>query len=80
MDSCCYLMRTFRIYAKENLVVFTKFGGVSTYLLGWNLDTNFFNSFCELFWLNGSVIVEVEVLESLHENLLLRLSTLGLLR
>jgi hypothetical protein len=44
------------------------------------LDTNFFNSFCELFWLNGSVIVEVEVLESLHENLLLRLSTLGLLR
>ena len=39
-----------------------------TYLLGWNLDTDLLNSLGEFIWLDGSVVVEVEVLECLLED------------
>ena len=53
---------------------------INTYLLGWNLDTDFLNSFCEFVWLDSAVVIKVEVLECLHKNGLLGLSALGLLR
>jgi len=40
----------------------------TTYLLGWDLDSNLLNGLLELIRLNGAVIVEVEVLESLLED------------
>ena len=51
-----------------------------TYLLGWDLDSNLFNGFGELFWLDGTVVVEVKVLEGLLKDGLLGLSSLGLFR
>ena len=51
-----------------------------TYVLGWDLDTNLLDGLRELIWLDGTILIEVEVLEGLLENLLLRLSSLGLLR
>jgi hypothetical protein len=40
----------------------------NTYSLGWNLDTDLFNGFSELIWLNGTIVVQVKVLERLHED------------
>ena len=51
-----------------------------TYLLGWNLNTNFLNGFCELIWLDCAVVVKIEVLECLHQDGLLGLGALCLLR
>jgi hypothetical protein len=45
--------------------------GTVTYLFGRNHDSNLFNSFCELIWLNGAVVVQIEVLEALEQDLLL---------
>ena len=42
-----------------------------TYLFGWNHDSNLFNSFYELIWLDGAVVVQIEVLETLNEHLFL---------
>jgi len=50
-----------------------------TYLLGWNLDTDFLDSLGEFVWLHGAVVIQVKVLEGLHEHCLLGLSALGLL-
>ena len=36
---------------------------VVTYLFGGDLDSDFLNSFCELVWLDDSIIVEIKVLE-----------------
>ena len=51
-----------------------------TYLFGWDLDTDLLDSLGELIRLNGSIVVEVEVLEGLLEDRLLGLSALGLFR
>ena len=51
----------------------------TTYLFGRNLDTDLLNGFGKFFWLNGTVVIKIEVLESLLKYLLLGLSALGLL-
>ena len=51
----------------------------NSYLLGWNHDTDFLDGFGELVGLDSAVVVEVEVLERLHKDLFLGLSTGGLL-
>jgi len=52
---------------------------LSTYLLGWDLNTNLLDCLCELIRFYGSVVVEVEVLEGLLEDCLLGLCALGFL-
>ena len=51
-----------------------------TYLSGWDLNSNLLDGLGELVWLNGAIVVEIEVLESLHEDLLLGLGSSCLLR
>jgi len=51
---------------------------VSTYLLGWDLDSDLLNSLSEFIGLNGSIIVQIKVLEGLEENFVLRLCASGL--
>ena len=43
-----------------------------TYLLGWNHNTNLLDSLGKLIGLNSAVSIEIEVLEGLLKNLLLR--------
>jgi len=43
-----------------------------TYLFGWDHDTNLLDGFGKLVGFNGSVTIQVEVLERLLEHLLLR--------
>ena len=50
-----------------------------TYLSGGDHDTNLFDSLGELIWFNCSIIVQIEVLESLKEDSLLIGVTSGLL-
>lgn len=45
-----------------------------TYLSGWDLDADLFNSLRKLLWFDSAIVVEVEVLEGLFEDGLLRLS------
>lgn len=48
-------------------------------LLGWDHNTNFLNSFCELIRLDAAIVVQVEVLEGPNEDSLLTLMARGLL-
>ena len=51
-----------------------------TYLSGWDLNSNLLDGLGELVWLHGAIVVQIEVLESLHEDLLLGLGSSCLLR
>jgi hypothetical protein len=53
---------------------------IQTYLLGRDHDTDLFDRFGEFFGLNHTVVVQIEVLESLHEDLFLTLTTGRFLR
>ena len=53
--------------------------GVWTYLSGWDLDADLLDGLGEFVWLDGSVVVEIEVFEGLHEDLLLGLGAASLL-
>jgi len=48
-------------------------------LLGWNHDTYFLDCFSKLFILNGSIVVEVEILKGFKQHLLFTLHAAGLL-
>lgn len=50
-----------------------------TYLLGGDLNTNLLNGFAELIRLHSAVIVEIEILECLHQDGLLALAAACLL-
>ena len=50
-----------------------------TYSFCWNLNTNLLDGLGEFVWLDGAIVVQVEVLECLQENVLLRLCSSGLL-
>ncbi len=41
---------------------------MSTYLLGWDHDTNLLDGLGELIWLHGSVVVKIEVFEGSHKD------------
>ena len=50
-----------------------------TYLFGWDLDSDLLDGLGELIRLDGSVVVQIKVLESLLKNGLFGLGALGLL-
>ena len=50
-----------------------------TYLLGWNLDSDLLDGLGELIRLDGTVVIQIKVFESLLKNGLFRLGALGLL-
>lgn len=50
-----------------------------TYLLGWDLDSDLLDGLGEFIGFDGTVIIQIEVLECLLEDGLFGLSSLGLL-
>ena len=52
---------------------------MNTYRFGWDLDTDLLDCFGKFIGLNCTIVVEIKVFECLHEDLLLGLSSLGLL-
>lgn len=52
---------------------------VGTYLLGWDLDSDLLDGLGEFIGFDGTVIIQIEVLECLLEDGLFGLSSLGLL-
>lgn len=50
-----------------------------TYFFGWDDDSDLFDGLLKFIWFDGTVVVEVKVLECLFENTFLRLCALSLL-
>ena len=50
-----------------------------SYLSGWDHDSNLLDSLGKLLWLNGSVIVKIEILERFEKDGLLVLAAVSLL-